>query len=97
MEKEKGRFHLLGNSHIDLAWLWTIDETYEVYRETFENVLNLMEKYPGLIFCQSMAQMYEWAEVQHPETFRKIKERADEGRWEIIGGTWVEFDCNIPS
>jgi len=97
MEKERGKFHLLSNSHIDLAWRWTKDETYNTYYETFKNIFNLMEKYPELIFSQSTAQMYEWAEEQHPELFRKIKEKVNEGRWEIVGGTWVEFDSNIPS
>ena len=91
------RLHVLGHSHIDLAWRWTKDETYEVCYNTFKNVLKLMEKYPKFTFCQSSAQIYEWIETQHPELFRKIKERVKEGRWEIVGGTWVEFDSHIPS
>jgi len=94
---KKETIHLLGNSHIDLAWRWTRDETYTVCYETFKNALNLMEKYPEFAFCQSTAQMYEWIEAKHPELFRKIKEKIKERRWEIVGGTWVEFDSNIPS
>jgi alpha-mannosidase len=48
-------------------------------------------------FCQSSAQYYKWLEEMHPETFRKVKNRVEEGRWEIVGGTWVEPDANLPS
>src|SRR5208337_5028034 len=36
----------VGNSHIDLAWLWPWTETVEVVRNTFQNVLDLMREYP---------------------------------------------------
>lgn len=56
-----------------------------------------MERYPGFTFCQSSAQYYKWLEEQYPQTFKKIKQRVKEGRWEIVGGTWVEPDGNLPS
>jgi alpha-mannosidase len=82
---------------MDLAWLWTIDETYTVYKQTFENILELMKKHPEFTYSQSMAQMFKWAEKQQPKLFQKVKEKVEEGKWELVGGTWVEFDCNIPS
>ncbi len=89
--------HLLGHSHIDAVWLWTKDETLRICVETFSRVLDLMDKYPGLTFCQSTAQYYEWIEKNRPDLFERIKARVREGRWEIVGGSWVEFDCNLPS
>jgi len=56
-----------------------------------------MEKYPDFCFCQSSAQYYKWLEERFPETFEELKKRIKEGRWEIVGGTWVESDGNIPS
>ncbi|MEM4239210.1 MAG: alpha-mannosidase, partial [Nitrososphaerota archaeon] len=88
---------LLGHSHIDAVWLWTKDETLRVCVDTFSNVLDLMDKYPGLIFCQSTAQYYEWIEKNRPDLFERIRARIREGRWEVVGGSWVEFDCNLPS
>ncbi len=29
--------------------------------------------------------------------FEEIRSRIAEGRWEIVGGWWVEPDCNVPS
>jgi alpha-mannosidase len=56
-----------------------------------------MEKYQDFYFCQSSAQYYKWLEEKYPETFEKVKRRVKEGRWEIVGGTWVESDGNLPS
>jgi len=94
----KGKCYLVGNSHIDVAWLWRIDETIHVVcKETFSRVLELMDKYPDFKFSQSSAQYYEWMEKYYPEIFNKIKEKVKKGQWEIVGGMWVESDLNIPS
>jgi alpha-mannosidase len=29
--------------------------------------------------------------------FERIKEAAKEGNFEVVGGTWVEMDGNVPS
>jgi len=92
-----GTCYFLGHSHIDAAWLWTFEETIKVFHYTCETILNLMEKYSDFYFCQSSAQYYKWLEERYPETFEKVKKRVDEGRWEIVGGTWVESDGNLPS
>lgn len=89
--------YLVANSHIDLSWLWTREETIgKICPETFLNVLNLMDKYPFLCYAQSSAQIYEWLEAHHPEIFRRIREKIKEGRWEIVGGSWVEHNANLP-
>ena len=80
-----------------MAWLWTFNETIAVFHNTCETILGLMEKYPDFCFCQSSAQLYKWLEEKHPETFEKVKRRVEDGRWEIVGGTWVESDGNLPS
>jgi len=95
--KISGTCYFLGHSHIDAAWLWPFSETIKVFHDTCERILALMEKYPQFVYCQSSAQYYEWLEQNYPETFEKVKERVKEGRWEIVGGTWVESDGNLPS
>jgi alpha-mannosidase len=91
------RWHLIGHAHIDAEWLWTFDETLKVCEDTFRSVLNFMLKYPGFTFCQSSACYYEAIEKIQPELFEEIKKRVNDGRWEIVGGSWVEFDSNMPS
>src|SRR5580698_10470693 len=87
----------VGNSHIDMAWLWPWTETVEVVRNTFQSVLNLMREYPDFKFTMSSARTYEWMEEKYPHLFKEIKQRVQEGRWEVIGGMWVEPDLNMPA
>ena len=92
-----GTCYFLGHSHIDAAWLWSFSDTINVVHDTFETVLKLMDSYPGFFFCQSSAQFYKWMEEKYPETFEKVKKRVKEGRWEIVGGSWIEPDGNLLS
>jgi alpha-mannosidase len=92
-----GRLLLSGHAHIDLAWLWPIAETRHKIRRTFATVLHLMERYPELYFNQSSAQAYAWLEADDPALFAQVKQRVQEGRWELVGGMWVEPDGNLLS
>ncbi len=85
-----------GNSHIDMAWLWPWTETVEVVRNTFRSVLDLMREYPDFKFTMSSARTYVWMEEKYPDLFKEIAQRVREGRWEVIGGMWVEPDLNMP-
>jgi len=84
----------VGHAHIDVAWLWTIGEVIRKSGRTFSTVLHLMEQFPEYKFSQSQAQLYRYVEEQYPAMFEDIKKRVAEGRWEVMGGTWVEPDCN---
>lgn len=88
--------HATGNSHIDMAWLWPATETVEVVRNTFRTSLQLMDEYPEYTFSQSTAQASEWMEEKYPDLFEQINKRVQEGRWELVGGMWVEPDLNMP-
>ena len=87
---------LAGNAHIDAAWLWPWTETVDVVRRTFTTALRLMDEYPDFRFTQSAAAYSEWIAQKYPEMNEQIKRRVKEGRWEIVGGMWVEPDLNIP-
>lgn len=93
---KKFSIHATGNSHIDMAWLWPWTETVEVTRNTFSSALQLMREYPQLTFSMATAQSYAWMEEKYPEIFKEIQQRVKEGRWEIVGGMWVEPDLNLP-
>jgi alpha-mannosidase len=86
----------VGNSHIDMAWLWPWTETVEVVRNTFRSALDLMREYPDFRFTMSSARTYVWMEEKYPDLFKEIEQRVREGRWEVIGGMWVEPDLNMP-
>jgi alpha-mannosidase len=89
-------FHLAGNSHIDAAWLWPWTETVDVVKRTFDTAAKLMDEYPTYTFTQSAAQYNAWIADKYPSLNEKIEQRIKEGRWEIVGGMWVEPDLNMP-
>ncbi|WP_269542593.1 alpha-mannosidase [Cerasicoccus fimbriatus] len=89
------RAGLVGHSHLDTAWLWTIDETIRKCARTYSNVLRLMEQYPEYRFVQSSALHADFMREHYPEIFDGIQRRAREGRWEPNGGAWVEPDVNL--
>jgi alpha-mannosidase len=91
------QIYMLGNSHIDVAWLWAIAETKNAMQRTFTSALNLQKLYPELIFNQSTAISYQWMEQEYPELFARIQAAVVAGTWELIGGMWVEPDGNVPS
>jgi alpha-mannosidase len=88
--------HLSGNSHIDAAWLWPWTETVDAVKRTYSTALQLMNEYPDYTFTQSAAQYNAWLADKYPQVNEEIKRRIKEGRWEIVGGMWVEPDLNMP-
>lgn len=97
LPKPAGEIHLLGQSHIDIAWLWPLKETVRKCGRTFATIINLLREFPEFKYVQSEPQAYEFVKEQYPELYEKIKEMVKEGRWEPVGGMWLEPDCNIPS
>ena len=89
-------WHLTGNSHIDAAWLWPWTETVDVVKRTFGTALQLMYEYPQYTYTQSAAAYNEWMAQKYPDMNAEIAKRIKEGRWEIVGGMWVEPDLNMP-
>ena len=90
-----GGLVLTGHAHLDLAWLWPLAETRRKGRRTFASVLGLMERYEDFTFNQSSAQLYAWIEEDDPELFERVRERVAQGRWEPVGGSWCEPDCQV--
>ncbi len=86
-----------GHAHIDVLWRWRTINTREKTLHTFGTVLRLMEQYPDFHFTQSQPQLYQYVQHDNPALYEQIKARIREGRWEALGGMWVEADCNIPS
>jgi alpha-mannosidase len=93
---QRATFHVTGNSHIDAAWLWPWTETVDVVRRTFGTALQLMYEYPEYTYTQSAAQYNEWLAQKYPDLNAEIARRIKEGRWEVVGGMWVEPDLNMP-
>jgi len=90
------KFHLIGQAHIDPVWLWPWHEGLSVVHSTFRSALDRMNETPDFMFTASSAQFYEWVAENDPEMLKEIRKRVEEGRWNAVGGWWVEPDMNIP-
>lgn len=94
MEK---KFYLIANAHLDPVWQWRVPEGLSLVRSTFRSALDRMNESPEYTFTSACAGYYKWIERTEPEMFEEIKQRVAEGRWAVVGGMWVQPDCNIPS
>lgn len=94
---ERPVIHMIGNAHLDPAWMWTCDEGMEAFLATCRSAIDRMEETPSFIFTCSSAAHYRWVEQAEPELFEQIRKQVREGRWAIAGGWWTQADCNIPS
>lgn len=90
------KVHLIGNAHLDPAWLWRWPEGYTEALTTFRSALDRMKEHGSYVFTCAGAAYYDWVEKIDPQMFEEIRQRVNEGRWVIVGGWWVQPDCNIP-
>lgn len=89
-------YHLTGNSHIDAAWLWPWTETVDAVRRTFGTAAQLLSEYPTYTYTQSASAYSAWMADKYPELNAQIADDVKSGRWELVGGMWVEPDLNLP-
>ena len=87
----------IGHAHIDTAWLWPLAESYRKTVRTFSSQTRYMDDYPEYRFACSQAQQYAWIKERNPDLWERILEKARNGQFVPVGGSWVEPDCNIPS
>ncbi len=96
MTGKRATMHMIGNAHIDPVWLWQWQEGFHEVMATFRSMLDRMKEHDDFIFTSSSAAFYEWVENSDPRMLEEIKQRVAEGRWQIVGGWWIQPDCNIP-
>jgi alpha-mannosidase len=86
---------LVCNSHIDPVWLWEWEEGIAETLSTFRMAVRFCEKYNDFIFCHNESLLYEWVEKYEPSLFDKIISLVKKDRWHIMGGWYVQPDCNL--
>ena len=99
MQAKNGTFapamSVVGNSHLDVAWLWPIAETQRKAIRTFSQQLRLLKEYPEARFLQSQCVLYDMVEKQYPVLFEDIRGAIRRGQWIAEGAMWVEPDANL--
>ncbi len=88
---------LIGQSHIDLAWLWSKEETRRKSVRTFSNQLTLMEEYPEYKFLLCEPALMQMLKERDPECYSRVLQKVGEGQFLPEGAFYVESDTNIPS
>lgn len=95
--KNNKKVYLIGNAHIDPVWQWVWQEGFSEIKATWRSALDRMYEFPDYKFTSACSSYYMWVEKSDPEMFKEIQMRVKEGRWCIVGGQFVQPDCNIPS
>ncbi len=85
----------VGQSHLDAAWRWRAGQTHDKAYTTFRQAVRHIRHCEGFSFSQSQPQYYEWIRQEHPALFKAVQEQVAAGRWELVGGMWIEPDCNL--
>lgn len=88
--------HLICNAHIDPIWQWDWQEGVSAVLSTFQSAVNLSKQF-DYIFCHNEVTVYKYVEEYAPALFEQIKKLVAEGKWHIMGGWYLQPDCNMPS
>ncbi len=89
--------HLICNSHIDPVWLWEWEEGAAAAISTFRTAADLCEQFDTFIFNHNEAILYKWVEEYAPDLFKRIQKLVLQEKWHIMGGWFLQPDCNMPS
>lgn len=90
-------FHLLPNAHLDPVWLWDWREGLNEGILTTRTVLDLMDEFEELTFFRGESTLYRHLEDHDPATFARLMDQVEAGRWDIVGGSTLQPDTNLPA
>lgn len=79
---------VVGHSHLDTAWLWTMEETRRKAARTVANAITLLKRYPDYRFIMSSALHLDWIKTDYPEVFQEVQALTSTGRFEPNGAAW---------
>ena len=88
--------HRICNAHIDPIWQWDWQEGAGAVLSTFRSAVNLARDF-DYIFCHNEATVYKYVEEYDPTLFEEIRALVKAGKWHIMGGWYLQPDCNMPS
>lgn len=90
------KIHLICNSHIDPVWMWDWEEGAGAALSTFYQAVEFCKEY-DYVFCHNESLLYEYVETYDPALFQEISKQIADGKWKIMGGWYLQPDCNLPS
>lgn len=91
------KFYYVGNAHLDPVWQWRWQEGSTEAKATIRSALDRMKEFPNFKFVCAGSSVFKWIETFDPDMFCEIQDRVKEKRFIIVGGMFVQPDCNLPS
>ncbi len=88
--------HMIGNAHIDPVWLWRWPAGVGEALATCRTACDLLDEDPDLVFTRSDVWIYQQVEELDPVLFARVRRHAAAGRWAVVGGMYIQPDCNFP-
>lgn len=88
---------LICNAHLDPVWLWRWPDGAAEAISTFRVAADFCEEYDGFVFNHNEAILYQWIEKYDPALFARIQSLVKEKKWHIMGGWFLQPDCNMVS
>ena len=89
--------HMIGNAHLDPVWLWPWQSGADEALATFAHAIARCDETPEFVYTRGEAWIFDWVERLDPNLFARAAELVKSGRWHIVGGQWVQPDCNLPT
>ena len=89
--------HIILNSHLDPVWLWRLEQGIDEALSTARTACDLLDAYPEIHLTRGEAWFYETVERHDPATFERLRGHIAAGRLHVVGGWYVQPDCNLAS
>lgn len=89
------KVHLLCNAHIDQIWQWEWEEGASSALSTFQSAANLLDDF-NYKFNHNEVVLYKYTEKYAPSLFEDIKLKVEQGKWNVMGGWYLQPDCLMP-
>ena len=96
-ENKMKKLFMVCNAHLDPVWLWNWQEGAAAAIATFRTAADICEESEGFVFCHNEALLYSWVEEYEPALFQRIRRLVEAKKWHIMGGWYLQPDCNLPS
>ena len=90
------KIHVIVNSHLDPVWLWNAAQGIDEVISTAESNCEVLDDYPEAIITRGEAWFYEILAENAPQLFERVRNYVKQGRWQVVGGWYIQPDCNFP-
>lgn len=89
MAQSEKKAYMVADAHLDTQWNWDVQTTIREYvKNTLDQNLLLLKKYPSYIFNFEGAVKYSWMKEYYPLQYAELKHYVANGRWHLTGSSW---------